>query len=194
MARAGQRIFDADTHIIEPVEPIEAYLSAADRARLAALGPQVERAPAKAGMSRYVIGKRPRLNRKLGSLDRADPPSAAARGARDGGTPWDVRWQGPPFPSERVSVDPHARVRDMDIEGIDANMILPSGGGPAFAGLQDVALETAMHEAYHRYLAEYCAPYPDRLTSVILVSARDAAAAVAESERCCRAAGRVGIS
>ena len=24
MARAGYRIFDADTHIIEPVEPIEA--------------------------------------------------------------------------------------------------------------------------------------------------------------------------
>ena len=39
MTRAGHRIFDADTHIIEPVEPIEAYLSAADRARLAALGP-----------------------------------------------------------------------------------------------------------------------------------------------------------
>ena len=31
MARAGYRIFDADTHVIEPVEPIEAYLSAADR-------------------------------------------------------------------------------------------------------------------------------------------------------------------
>jgi predicted TIM-barrel fold metal-dependent hydrolase len=193
MARAGQRIFDADTHIIEPVEPIEAYLSAADRARLATLGPQVERAPAKAGMSRYVIGKRPRLNRKLGSLDRADPPSAAARGARDGGTPWDVRWQGPPFPSERVSVDPHARVRDMDIEGIDANMILPSGGVPAFAGLQDVALEVAVYQAYHRFVADYCAPYPDRLTSVILVSARDPDAAVAEIRRCGREAWPVGV-
>jgi hypothetical protein len=57
MARAGYRIFDADTHIIEPVEPIEAYLSAADHARLAALGPAVQRAPAKGGMSRY--GTRP---------------------------------------------------------------------------------------------------------------------------------------
>ena len=33
---------------------------------------------------------------------------------RDGGTPWDVRWQGPPFPSDRVSFDPHARVKDLD--------------------------------------------------------------------------------
>src|SRR5262245_65527794 len=62
MARAGYRIFDADTHIIEPAEPIEEYLSTADRAKLAALGPLVERAPAKAGMSRYRIGKRPALN------------------------------------------------------------------------------------------------------------------------------------
>ena len=43
MARGGYRIFDADTHIIEPVEPIEAHLSAADRAKLAALGDVITR-------------------------------------------------------------------------------------------------------------------------------------------------------
>jgi len=47
MARSGYRIFDADTHVIEPAEPIEAYLSAADKARLAALGAQVGRAQGK---------------------------------------------------------------------------------------------------------------------------------------------------
>ena len=132
MARGGYRIFDADTHIIEPVEPIEEYLSAASRAKLAALGPALKRAPAKAGMSRYLVGKRPALDRRLGSRERVEPPSAAARGAKDGGTPWDVRWQGPPFPSDRVSFDPHARVRDMDIEGVDVNMVLPSGVIAAF--------------------------------------------------------------
>src|SRR5215467_9796796 len=150
MARDGYRIFDADTHIIEPVEPIEEYLAASDRAKLAALGPLVGRSPARAGMSRYRIGRRPDLNRRLGSRERVDPPSGAARGARDGGTPWDVRWQGPPFPSERVSIDAHARVRDLDLEGIDVNMILPSGGVPAFCGLDDVDLEQAMYRAYHR--------------------------------------------
>jgi hypothetical protein len=109
MARAGYRIFDADTHIIEPAEPIEEYLTMADRAKLAALGPLVERAPAKAGMSRYRIGKRPALNRRLGSRERVEPPSAAARGAKDGGTPWDVRWQGRPF---RASVSASIRTRE----------------------------------------------------------------------------------
>ena len=50
-------------------------------------------------------------------------------------------------------------------------MILPSGGVPSFAGLEDVALEAAMYQAYHRFVGDYCAPYPERLTSVILVSA-----------------------
>ena len=193
MARGGYRIFDADTHIIEPVEPIEEYLSAADRARLAALGPLVGRGPAKAGMSRYLIGKRPKLDRRLGSRERVAPPSGASRGARDGGTPWDVRWQGPPWPSDRVSFDPHARVKDMDLEGVDVNMVLPSGGVPAFCGLDDVALEQAVYRAYHRFVADYCAPYPERLTSLVLVSARDAAASVAEIRRCGEEAWPVGV-
>jgi predicted TIM-barrel fold metal-dependent hydrolase len=186
MARGGHRIFDADTHIIEPAEPIEAYLSAADRRRLDAAGSLVQRAPAKAGMSRYRIGKVPALDRRLGSRERVAPP--ASRGARDGGTPWDVRWQGPPFPSERVSIDPHARVKDMDLE-----VVLPSGSVPGFCGLEDVALEQAMYRAYHRFVADYCAPYPDRLTSLVLVSARDAAASVAEIERCSRQDWPVGV-
>jgi predicted TIM-barrel fold metal-dependent hydrolase len=193
MARAGYRIFDADTHVIEPVEPIEAHLSAADRAKLAALGPLVGRDPAKSGMSRYRVGKRPELNRRLGSRDRVAPPSSVARGLKDGGTPWDVRWQGPPFPSDRVSFDSHARVRDMDIEGVDVNMILPSGGVPAFAALEDIGLEQAMYQAHHRYMGDYCAPCPDRLTSVILVTARDPAGSVAEIRRCSREAWPVGI-
>jgi predicted TIM-barrel fold metal-dependent hydrolase len=193
MARGGHRIFDADTHIIEPAEPIEEYLATADRRRLAALGPLVQRLPAKGGMSRYRIGRVPPLDRRLGSRERAAPPSATSRGAKDGGTPWDVRWQGPPFPDDRVSFDPHARIKDMDLEGIDVNMILPSGSVPGFCDVDDVALEQAMYQAYHRFVAEYCAPYPDRLTSVILVSARDPAASVTEIERCSREGWPVGI-
>jgi predicted TIM-barrel fold metal-dependent hydrolase len=92
-----------------------------------------------------------------------------------------------------VSFDPHARVADMDIEGVDVNMILPSGGVPAFSALEDVALEQAVYQAYHRYLADYCGPYPDRLTSVILVTARDPAGSVAEIRRCSRETWPVGI-
>jgi hypothetical protein len=82
MARAGYRTFDADTHIIEPVEPIDTYLSAADRPKLAALGPAVGRAPAKGGMSRYRVGKRGAFDRRLGSKERVPrpPPCPAVSG------------------------------------------------------------------------------------------------------------------
>ncbi len=193
MARGGQPIFDADTHLIEPVERIEAYLAAADRARLDAQGAAVARVPGRGGLSRYQIGRRPALDRRLGSRERVRTPGAAARGARDGGMPWDVRWQGPPFPAEAVSFDPHARVADMDHEGVDVNMILPSGGVPAFCGLEDVTLELAMYQAYHRFLRDYCAPYPDRLTAAMLASGRDVAGSVAEVRRCAREAWPVAV-
>src|SRR5262249_8814314 len=57
----------------------------------------------------------------------------------------------------------------------------------------DVALELAMYEAYHRFLSDYCGPYPERLTSVVLVTARDAARSVAEIERCAGEDWPVGI-
>ena len=193
MARSGYRIFDADTHIIEAAEPIEAYLSAADKARLAALGPLVGRAAAKGGMSRYRVGKRPDLNRMLGSRDRVPPAESVSRGLKDGGTPWDVRWQGPPFPDDRVSFDSHARIKDLDIEGVDVNMVLPSGGIASFSGLDDVAVEMSMYQAYHRFLKDYCAPYPDRLTSVLHVSVRDVPGSVAEIRRCGKERWPVGI-
>jgi len=132
MARGGYRIFDADTHIIEPVEPIEQYLAAADQAKLALSGPW-SGVPRQGRHVAIPDRQRPALDRRLGSRERVHPPDAATRGARDGGTPWEVRWQGPPFPTDRVSFDPHARVKDMDIEGIDVNMILPSAACPRSA-------------------------------------------------------------
>ena len=193
MARAGYKIFDTDTHLYEPAEQIEAYLAAADRAKLETLAPSVRRTQVKQGMSRYRIGKRPANDRRLGSRDRVPPDAAVTTGIKDNGTPWGVRWQGPPFPDERVSFDAHARVKDMDLEGIDVNMILPSGGLPALCSLDDVALELAMYEAYHRFLQDFCAPYPERLTAVMLVSGRDVAASVAEVRRCGQQDWPVGI-
>jgi hypothetical protein len=191
MARAGYRIFDADTHIIEPVEPIEHYVSAADKARIEALG--VTRAPGKGGMHHYRAGKRPGLTNRLGTHAPAPEPSSLQRGLKDGGTPWDVRWQGPPFPSDAVSFDPRARVKDMDIEGVDVNMVLPSGSMAGFCSLDDVGLEARMYQAYHRFLKDYCGPYPDRLTSLVLVSGRDPSASVAEIQRCGKEPWPVGI-
>jgi len=51
----------------------------------------------------------------------------------------------------------------------------------------------AMYGAYHRFLKDYCAPYPDRLTSVMHVTVRDVPGSVAEIRRCGKERWPVGI-
>src|SRR5437879_10258697 len=58
--------------------------------------------------------------------------------------------------------DPHKRIPDMDLDGIDAAFLYPSVG--LFAGaVHDPDLSGALCRAYNRWLADYCKPYPDRL-------------------------------
>ena len=64
--------------------------------------------------------------------------------------------------------DPHARIVDMDADGIDAAFLYPSLG--LFAGaVADPGLAGAMCRAYNRWLADYCKPYPDRLFGVAML-------------------------
>lgn len=55
MARAGHRIFGADTHMVEPVEPVEESLTAAHRAKLGAHGPLVQLAGADEAPARPAL-------------------------------------------------------------------------------------------------------------------------------------------
>jgi uncharacterized protein len=64
--------------------------------------------------------------------------------------------------------DPHARIPDMDAEGIDAAFLYPSLG--LFLGaVEDPELAAAICRAYNRWLADYCRPYPDRLFGVAML-------------------------
>src|SRR6266478_5586145 len=64
--------------------------------------------------------------------------------------------------------DPHARIPDMDLDGIDAAFLYPSLGLLS-GGVQDPAYAAAMCRAYNRWLADYCKPYPDRLFGVAML-------------------------
>src|SRR5205085_9797124 len=68
----------------------------------------------------------------------------------------------------RGGFDPHARIVDMDLDGIDAAFLYPSVG--LFSGaVRDPELAAAMCRAYNRWLADYCEPYPDRLFGVAML-------------------------
>src|SRR5258706_3111254 len=76
--------------------------------------------------------------------------------------------------------DPHARIPDMDADGIDAVFLYPSLG--LFSGaIRDPALAAAVCRAYNRWLADYCKPYPDRLFGVAMLPMQSIELAVEEA-------------
>ena len=86
-------------------------------------------------------------------------------------------------PSPLLEDDPSERIKDMDLEGEDVNLMLPSGWFGSFTADNDLVLETGMYRAYHQWMEDYCKPYPDRLGGVILCSARDIPGSVAEIKK-----------
>jgi predicted TIM-barrel fold metal-dependent hydrolase len=79
-------------------------------------------------------------------------------------------------------VDPHRRLKDMEVEGIDIAVLFPSGAA-SMSAVPDPQLEAALYRAYHRWLAEYCAADPNRLRGVALAVMRDAELGAAEIRR-----------
>lgn len=58
--------------------------------------------------------------------------------------------------------DPRARIEAQEQDGITAEVLYPSVG-MELCNIPDLDLKQACMEAYNRWLAEFCAPYPDRL-------------------------------
>jgi uncharacterized protein len=75
--------------------------------------------------------------------------------------------------------DPHARIPDMDAEGIDAVVLYPSLG--LFLGaIKDAEFSGAACRAYNRWLADYCKPYPERLFGSAMLPMQSVAGAIQE--------------
>jgi predicted TIM-barrel fold metal-dependent hydrolase len=169
MARDGYRIFDSDTHVGPDAAILDRYLSADEKQRLD--GWECYRATSGNGRVTYTKGQRT-YRRRLGDAKADEAPAGYMAGftgvtrARD--------------PSPRVDPDPAARIADMDYEGVDVNLTLPSGWFGTFTAGDDVALESAMYRAYHRWMNDYCGAYPRRLGGVILAGARDIAGSLGE--------------
>jgi predicted TIM-barrel fold metal-dependent hydrolase len=83
--------------------------------------------------------------------------------------------------------DPAERVKDMDLDGIQAQLCFPSFAGFAgtkFAEAADKELSLACVEAYNDWmLDEWCAAAPDRFIPLVMVPFWDIEASVAEVQR-----------
>lgn len=176
MARDGYQIFDSDTHVGPDADILAQYLTTSEKSQLKLSEWESYRnVNARTGQVTYNRGVRA-YRRRLGTAA-ADTSSATSgymagyTGAHKGKDP-----------SPRVDVDPAARIQDMDEEGVDVNLTLPSGWFGTWTTSEDVDVEATMYRAYHRWMDDYCGAYPDRITGVILVSARDVAGGLKEIE------------
>jgi len=145
-------VIDSDGHILEPLNLWENYIDPAFRERAPRLFIDED------GKERLRIDGKAFGGRKgLGAL--------GAVGARDGVVCDDTMTYNQ---GKKGGFDPHARIPDMDTDGIDAAFLYPSIG-LSLGGVADPELVHALCHAYNRWLADYCKPYPDRLFGVAML-------------------------
>lgn len=87
--------------------------------------------------------------------------------------------------------NPVVQIEDMDIEGIDIQVLYPTALLGAW-GLKDPAFAVDLHRAYNEWLAEFCSYRRDRLKGVAVLPMVDPGAAARELERGVRELGFVG--
>ena len=188
--RNGYKIFDSDTHIAPMAETLEPYFDASIRHQVADW--EQFKVPFRIGWAgeilqppyrhRYQFKKRAGWRDELRILGEAGP-----REPIESHFP---KFMGSRFPTPGGSDDDvQARVRDMDEEGVDVQLMLP-GLPPA---TDDVEIELAFIRANHRYTNDFCSRYSHRLKSLIVVSNRAIAQSVQEIRSWSRAPWAVGI-
>ena len=155
-------IIDADGHVLEPPDFWQDYMDPAFRDRAPVLFVDTD------GQERLRIeGKVLGGPKGLGF--------AGAIGARQGAAPTNIRY----VEGRKGGFDPHARIPDMDLDGIDAVVLYPTLG--LFCGAaSDPPLAAALCRAYNRWLADYCKPYPDRLFGAAMLPLQSVDLAIAE--------------
>ena len=79
--------------------------------------------------------------------------------------------------------DPIARIEDMKIDGVSAEVLYPSLGLGLY-WIKDVEFQEACFRAYNDWLIEYCAAVPDRLVGLAMISMWNVDHAVEELRRC----------
>ena len=156
-------IISADSHVYEPPDLWARYLEPAFRSRAPRI---IQEGDAEKivfdGMEPMTFG----LNAAAGMKS-----EEMKRGARHADGP-------------RGGWDPHARVKDMDLDGVDAELLYPSLFG--IYRIPDPEYKFACFRAYNDWLADLCGAYPKRLAGAGLVAIEAIEAAVQELRRIAR--------
>jgi predicted TIM-barrel fold metal-dependent hydrolase len=186
--RAGYKVYDTDTHIDLSADTLEKHLSARVRELIPDLAKVKVSQGWRPGSKRNHFrlagtgagGWRSDAARVLGEAE----PRENARGASG-------RFMGSRQPAaEADDWDIDGRIRDMDAEGVDVQLMVNSGGP---SGHENIEVDIEFMRAQHRWLDEVCGKHPGRLKSMIAVDARYIAESAAEVRRWSRSKWAAGV-
>jgi len=170
--RDGFRAYDADTHVNPAADVLDRYVDPAFRPRLAELAPHKV-------ASGQMVGGTPDTHQYRVQTKFYRRVLGTA-GAHESFTGRGTHWRGSKQPRAGVQDDQAAnRVADMDDEGTDTHFLVPTLW-LSVVGLPDPDFEINLIRAYHRHAADFCGPFPTRLKTAIVASARNVPEAVRE--------------
>ncbi|HXR36152.1 MAG TPA: amidohydrolase family protein [Candidatus Binataceae bacterium] len=163
---ASVRLISADSHVVEPADLWMERLDRAFKDR----APRVVPNEGRPGVSLIAPGILPF-------------PIASLWAAGKGGLELAAHMVQAHSEARRSGWDPVERIKDQDIDGVEAEVIYPSLAMPLF-GLTDAELQQACFRIYNDWLADYCSHNPKRLIGIGLISLFDIDAGIRELERC----------
>jgi predicted TIM-barrel fold metal-dependent hydrolase len=79
--------------------------------------------------------------------------------------------------------DPIVRIKDMEQDGVSAEVLYPSLGLGLYC-IEDAEFQEALFRTYNDWLIDYCQKVPDRLYGIALISMYNTEHAITEMERC----------
>jgi predicted TIM-barrel fold metal-dependent hydrolase len=183
--RNGYRVIDVDSHVTPSLEVLHRYAGQAVKDRWDEFSPYVREMNSPAGRG-HPIGPWHTLkvepisyNRIAGQKPGVEKAEKGGKGAVEGR----VENISSAVCHERIQHDnPHGRLEDMTLEGVDVNVLIPGTWAPASSAF-DPALTVGLYDAYHNYMRDFCSADTDRLKGLFLAPGKDVAWAVSELER-----------
>jgi predicted TIM-barrel fold metal-dependent hydrolase len=160
-------IIDADGHIVEPRSVWQEYTEPAYRDRV------IQIVRDRDGIDRMMIDGEVRVDRNM-AIAAACTPGGLSDPHRARTMSWDEIVPG--------GYDPHVRVKDMDLEGIEVAFFYPTLW-LLYGDLNDPKLAAAACRAYNNWMADFCKPYPERFFGVAPLPLQDVDEAVKEMRR-----------
>lgn len=92
-------------------------------------------------------------------------------------------------PADPSAYEPHARLRAMDADGVDAEVLIAAPASLPTASDTSVAEQRAVAEAYNNFISEFCSVDPERLLGTATILFHNMDVALEEMRRAARLPG-----